>query len=356
MALALSVSAPVSAETATVTDVLDRQVEIPQQPERILLGFYFEDFFAVGGPKAYDRVVAISKGAWEGWRNLQWQAYTAAVPELLDLADVGEVDAGTFSLEAALAMQPDLALLAVWQVEALGDQVDRLEAAGVPVVTLDYNAQTVEKHVTSTHILGQVLGEETRAKELADAYAAAVADVQARVAGAKGDPRPVYVESGRGGAEVIGNSYGDLMWGGLIGMAGGDNIGKGKIAKWGPLSPEYVLSRDPHMILLTGSGWTKPPVAVRLGPSVAESVSWERMRPFLERPGWSELTAVKEGNVHGVYHGGTRTLYDYAFLQYIAKALYPEAFADVDPQESLDRFFERYMPIRFEGTYMTRLP
>ncbi|MBC6404525.1 MAG: hypothetical protein GDA41_02125 [Rhodospirillales bacterium] len=63
MALVVSVSLPTGAQNLTVTAVLGREVEIPKQPERILLGFYFEDFFAIGGPNAYDRVVAISKDA-----------------------------------------------------------------------------------------------------------------------------------------------------------------------------------------------------------------------------------------------------------------------------------------------------
>jgi len=45
-----------------VTDVLGREVTVPMDPQRILLGFYFEDFWAIGGRHAYDRVVAILFG------------------------------------------------------------------------------------------------------------------------------------------------------------------------------------------------------------------------------------------------------------------------------------------------------
>lgn len=107
--------APARADTTTVTDVLGRAVEIPAHADRILLGFYFEDFFAVGGRKAFDRVVAISRDTWEGWRGLQWKAYAAAVPEIAELMDIGEVESGTFSLETAIAAKPDLAILAAWQ-------------------------------------------------------------------------------------------------------------------------------------------------------------------------------------------------------------------------------------------------
>lgn len=342
------------AATITVTDTLGRRVEVPENPQRILLGFYFEDFFAVGGKDAYDRVVGISRDTWEGWRNLQWQAYVAAVPRIAELADVGEVDAGSFSLEAALAIQPDVAVLAEWQYNALGDVATRMEAAGVPIVVLDYNAQEVDKHVTSTRALGALLGAPDRAQALADTYATAYADVIARVAQAKTAPR-VYVELARKGAGEVDNSYGDTMWGKLISDAGGQNIAKGQISKWGPLSPEYVLAQDPEVVFLAGSGWLGRDQAVLMGPGVDAGLTHDRMRPYLDRHGWDKITAVTQNEIHALYHGGARTLYDFAFFQYVAKTLHPDLFKDVDPQANLDAFFDTYMPIQFDGTYMTRL-
>jgi len=49
------------AASITVTDTAGRSVEVPANPQRVLLGFYFEDFLAIVGPDAYDRVVAISR-------------------------------------------------------------------------------------------------------------------------------------------------------------------------------------------------------------------------------------------------------------------------------------------------------
>ncbi|MEO0568626.1 MAG: ABC transporter substrate-binding protein [Pseudomonadota bacterium] len=351
---ALALPLPALAGTQIVTDALGRSVEVPEKAERILLGFYFEDTFAVGGADVYDRVVGISKDAWAGWRSLQWDAYVKAVPRIDEIADVGEVDAGTFSLEAALATKPDVAIFAAWQFDALGEAIGRIEAAGVPVVILDYNAQEVEKHVTSTIALGAILGEPERAKELADTYANAHADVQARVAKAAAQPK-VYVELGRKGAEEIDNSYGNTMWGKLVTTAGGENIAEGQIAKWGPLSPEYVLAQNPEVVFFAGSGWLSREKAVVMGPGVDTALTHDRMRPYLGRSGWDSIEAVKDGEVHGLYHGGARTLYDFAFLQYIAKTLHPELFEDVDPQANLDAFFATYMPIEFNGTYMTQL-
>ncbi len=342
-------------DTITVTDAIGRTVEVPQQAERILLGFYFEDTFAVGGPDVYDRVVGISKDAWAGWRSLQWAKYAEVVPRITEIADVGEVDAGSFSLEAALATQPDVAILAAWQFDTLGETVDRLEAAGVPVVVLDYNAQDVDKHVASTLALGAILGENERAQTLAENYANAYSDVLARVAKATETPA-VYVELGNKGADGIGNSYGNTMWGKLIASAGGNNIAEGQVAKWGQLSPEYVLAQNPDFVFLAGSGWASRDNAIVMGPGVDTKLTFARMQPYMMRAGWSDMNAAKNGEIHGLYHGGARTLYDFAFFQYLAKTLHPELFKDVDPQANLDEFFEEYMPISFSGTYMVQLP
>ncbi len=346
--------------TKTVTDVLGREVDVPLDPQRILLGFYFEDFYAIGGPDAYDRVVAISRPSWEGWRNSQWKAYTAVNPRLEQLIDVGEADSGTFSIETAIAARPDVAILAAWQYSALGNEVKKLEAAGIPVVVADYNAQTVEKHMASTHLIGDVLGGdcEERGHQLAHPYGWAVEEVRSRVSDArKGDAKApnVYVELGSKGAGEIGNSYGDTMWGRVVETAGGANIAKGKIAKWGPMNPEYVLAQNPQAVFIAGSYWTNRPNAVLMGFGVDPAVTRARLAPYAGRSGWAGMDAVKNGEIHALYHGGARTLHDFAYLQYIAKVLYPDAFADIDPLQSLKDHYKQWLPIEANGTFMLKL-
>ena len=354
VSLTMTVSSAL-AGTLTVTDTLDRTVEVPDDANRILLGFYFEDFYAIGGPDAYDKVVAISRAAWEGWRNSQWNAYVAVNPHLDHLTDIGEIDSGTFAIEVALASKPDVAILAAWQYRALGDVVGKLEAAGIPVVVADYNAQTVEKHVASTLLIGKILGQEDRAKDLADGYAAAVADVEARIAKAGADKPVVYVELGNKGAEEYGNSYGNGMWGGVVELAGGTNIAAGKVENWGPLNPEYVIASNPDAVFLAGSDWVSKPKAVLMGFGVDSGETRGRMQPYMERPGWAGMNAAQNGQIHAVYHGGARTLYDFAYLQYIAKVLYPDAFDDVDPMANLAAHYAKYLPVSPQGTFMVKL-
>jgi ABC-type Fe3+-hydroxamate transport system substrate-binding protein len=350
----IALATPAAADI-TVTDVKGRTVTVKDVPQRVVLGFYYEDYLAIAGPDALDKVVALSLSTWKDWRPKQFAAYEAALPRLASIPDIGNTEDGTFSVEKVIAAQPDLVILAAWSYDTLGEGVEQIEAAGIPVVTLDYNAQTVEKHVASTLALGALMGTSERAEQLAQAYEAAMADIAKRIEAAGPTSRKVYVELAQKGPAEVGNSYGESMWGALIDRLGGHNIAKGQIGNWGPLSPEYVLSAEPDPIFLAGSEWLNRPQAVVVGFGADPKIARERMTAYLSRPGWSDLPAVKSGSVHAIYHGGARTLSDYVYAQYIAKQLYPDAFADVDPAENLRAYYKAWMPIEASGTFVLPL-
>ena len=72
-------------------------------------------------------------------------------------------------------------------------------------------------------------------------------------------------------------------------------------------------------------------------------------------PGWPELNAIRNGQLFAIEHGLSRALFDYAATYFIAKQLYPDQFADIDPVDELRQYHERYLPVTFEGTWMARL-
>jgi len=85
------------------------------------------------------------------------------------------------------------------------------------------------------------------------------------------------------------------------------------------------------------------------------AITRARLAPYANRKGWAELTAIRAGELHAIEHGLCRSLFDYTALYYVAKQLYPDAFADIDPVAELRAYHERFLPVRFEGTWMARL-
>ena len=337
-----------------ITDVEGRTITLEKPAERVVLGFNFEDFMAIVGEGALDKVVAISRPTWKGWRPKQYEAYIKQIPEIDQMTDVGNAESGTFSIEAAIATRPDLVVMASWQYRALDRNVAQIEQAGIPVLVIDYNAQTLERHLISTRTLGKAMGTEDRAEKLAELYESNYRDTLKRVKESKVERKKVYVELARNGPSEMGNSYANGMWGGLVDMLGGDNIANGQIENWGPLNPEYVLASKPDVIFLAGSEWLSSPGAVPVGFGVDPELVNERMAAYLARPGWSDLPAVKTGEVYALYHGGEGTLSDFVYTRMIAKALYPDSFADVHPRKELETFYADWLPVEADGVFATR--
>lgn len=317
-----------------ITDALGRVIPLKAPARRIVLGFNYEEFTAIAGPEGWSNVVGFSRTLWSDWRPSVFRRYLKPIPRLADLPDVGNTEDGNFSLERVLALRPDLVILAEWSFNALKDQVRQLEALGIPVMVIDYNAEIPERHTASTLAMGRATGNEERAQTLARLYTDKLADIRARAKAAGGSPK-VYVELGQGGADVIGNTYWQSMWGRLLDYIGATNIAASRIAGgWGPLNPEYVLAADPDAIFIAGSSWVNKPAAVLTGFDADLATTRTRLAPYAKRKGWPELKAIRTNQLFAIEHGLSRALFDYTATYFIAKQLYPETFADIDPVES----------------------
>ncbi|QXO16769.1 MULTISPECIES: ABC transporter substrate-binding protein [Vibrio] len=345
------ISWSVQAEIRTIEDVLGREININVPAKRVVLGFYAEDYIAVGTDKALDNIVGISKDTWQVWRPASWKQYVEVRPDLDNIVDVGEVEAQTFSIEKVISLKPDVVVLADWQYKGLGFDIDRLEDAGIPVVVLDYNAQTLERHIKSTLVIGELTNQIARSKQIADEYQSAIEDIQSRIK-KSGRPKPrVYVEFGNKGPSEYSFTYGKNMWGAMLDLAGAENIAAPFVEWWGPINPEQVIASKPEVIFIAGTENVKQKDAMTMGEGISHEQAQLRLAGFSLRPGWSSLPAVKNGRIHGVYQGASRSIIDYTMIQYLAKSLYPGLFEDLQPEKNYLNFYEKYLPVNPHGTF-----
>ena len=243
----------VCAEVKTLTDVRGREVRVDVPAKRVVLGFYYPDYIAVSGVDKFDNVVGISREFWEKFNPGSWSLYRAKIPSLQNIGDIGNVNAGTFSFEKTLAMKPDVVVLADWQYDALKEEMPRFEKAGIPVVVVDFNAQTVERHTASAKLFGEIAGTPERAGQVAGEYAQGMADIQKRVAEA-GKPKPkIYIEFGDKGPAEHSFTFGKNMWGAIADTVGGDNIAAAFIKDWGAINPEQFLAAKPDVVIISGT-------------------------------------------------------------------------------------------------------
>lgn len=356
LAAAAAPLSPALAAPEEITDALGRTVSVELPVQRVALNFNFEEFTAVAGKEGWAKVVGISRAPFEGWRPAIFNRYKALIPNLAAMPDLGHTEDNTFSAEKVIALKPDVLLMAEWSYNSAKTARGQIEAAGIPIVVIDYNAQVLDRHMASTRALGKVMGSSGRAEELARLYEQKFNDVLARVARASGPKPKVYVELGQAGADTIGNTYNNTMWGKIITTLGAENIATGKLpGPWGPLNAEAVIAANPDLILIAGSSWVNKPQAVRTGYDTDEATTRASLEPYAQRPGWDGLAAVRTGNVNAIEHGLCRTLFDFVAMQYIAKRLYPEQFKDVDPVQSFRDYHARYLPVAYSGTWMLPL-
>lgn len=290
------------------------------------------------------------------FRKDMYDAYIKAVPELANIPDVGSPDKDDFNVEKVIASAPDVAIFPLGMksgIEATAGK--KLEAAGIPIVYMDYHAETVANHRKSTLLLGQLFGKDKRARELADLYSNKRKEIAKRVAKARaaGKKAPkVYVEVGYKGPSVYGNTYSSkVMWGAVVGIAGGNNVAGTKVTKYAPISPEFLLQAAPEVIILTGSYWPKSPGSLLMGYTANKQGVQQGLSAFAKRPGWHTFDAIKNKRLYAVHHGVGRELFDYTSMIAFAKFIYPEEFKDLNPHNELKTYFRKYLPYELSGVW-----
>ncbi len=347
-------------ETLEVTDLAGRVIELELPVKTAVInwsgsGGAFMIMSALLGEDVADHIVGWGNSLQEN-RNDMYQAYVEKVPDLANIADVGSVDTDDFNLEKVIQLKPDVCIFALGTKTAAEASVQgKLEEAGIPVVYIDYHAETIENHEKSTLLLGQIFGEEKRAQEIADYCLDKRKTVEERIAKITSGKEDVYVECGSTGAGEYGNTYpSTTMWGSMVTIAGGNNIAEGSISKSAPISPEYLLSKNTDVIFLTGSYWPKTESSLRMGYESSEEALQKQITAYTQRTGWSELNAVKNKEVFAIHHGLAREIYDFAAFEFIAKSLYPDEFKDIDPYKDLQAYYDKFLPYDLSGVWMTQ--
>lgn len=343
-----------AAGVKTITDVMGREVKVDVPVKRAILTFYYPDYIAVTGAENFKNVVGISREFWEKFNPGSWKLFAEKIPELKDIADVGYVVSNTFSTEKALSLKPDVLVIPKVQFGALEGEISRFEEAGVPVVVVDFNDQTVENHVLSARIFGELAQTQNRAEEITKDYSEGMAEIERRIKEANLPKPKIYMEFGDKGPQEYSYTWGNNMWGAIMARVGGDNISAPHIETWGQINPEQLLTSKPEVIILTGTENNADKVSeiTAMGIGIAEADARRRMQGFIDgRAGWADLPAVKNNRVYGIYQTASRSLSDLASAQFIAKALYPETFADIDPEKTYQDYHRKYLPIVPEGTF-----
>lgn len=342
------------------TDCAGQTIKLEKPLEHVVVqssgsGGAFMTMSALLGKDVYKYISGIDEGL-ENNRQDMWQQFIKTLPELADIPKIGSLEKD-FDTEGILNSDCDALIVSTMNKEAVDAEVkEKFEKAGIHIIYIELHDETEENHVKTVEILGKAFGKEEQAQKIIDFYKEHRSNVESKVAEIlKSNERPnLYIEVGSGGPAEYGNTYdNEMMWGGIAYVAGGNSIGDGVVPEsgYGAIDPEYLLEKDPDKIVFAGSYWPKVADSIRLGFDSNEADTRKLVDGYLARSGWSDLKAVKNGEIYVVHHGLAREVYDVACYEFFAKLLWPEEFKDVDATATLKEYYDTFLPYEFGGTW-----
>lgn len=345
---------PAAAEEAVVvTDITGRTVTLPRPARRVLLAEGRQILaLSLLDPKPVD-FLAAWLGDFRRNDSESYAQYRRKFPEIDQVPMLGIGNDGTFPVERAIEIKPDVAVLGVSFASGgrANDLARQLEAAGIPVVFTDFFIAPFEHTVASVRILGRLIGRDARANEFAEFYERHMKRIADLVARANG-PRPRVLLETHASAGDCCHAPGAGNIGRFIAFAGGDSI-SAAVAP-GPtaqLSLEYVIAANPDIYVGTGGAHLKASGGLVIGPGFDTAAIRERLAAVVARPGFSGLNAVRNGRVHGLFHNIISTPLNLVAAEALARWLHPEAGREIDPDATIAELNARFLAVPLQGVY-----
>ena len=346
----------------TVTDVLGREVHLEGPAQKVLLGE--GRFLAVLGVLGVEHPPSRVAGMMNEFRRFDpggFERYRDAFPEIDTIPTFGQTSEQTVSVEQAILAQPDVAIFGV-QGHGPGSRsrhiIDRLEAAGIPTVFIDFRQAPLQNTSKSVEIVGRILDLEQRAAAFSAFYAAEVAKVTDRLRDVPPEHCPsvlleMRVDVQQGCCITISRG----MFADLVETAGGCNVAKDLLpGAVGELSLEHVIASAPEVYIGTAIGSAdqaqgQAPSRIALGAGVDVDMARATLDRVLQRDGFAGIPAVLNGRAHGLWHHFYNSPMNVYALQKIALWLHPDLFDDLRPEQTLARLLDGFKPVDLAGTY-----
>lgn len=294
----------------TEEEVVEEEVEVVEEPveEPVVLVDGFGREFTFTEPA--QRIVSLAPSNVEivfaigaGEQLVGRDDFADFPEEALAVESIGSVY-GDLNTEALVALEPDLVLGAGLTSP---EKIQAVEDLGIPIFIVG-NPADFEGLYANLAMVGTLTGHEAEAAALAESLQIRVAAVAEKVAGV--EPVTVFYEVDASDPEAPWTVGAGTFHDYVITMVGGINIAA-EVEFYATLSTEEIITADPEFIIFAAGPWV---------PTTVESVA--------ERPGWSDISAVVNGQVYGIdtnwFDRPGPRLVD--ALEAMAEYLHPELF------------------------------
>jgi len=240
------------------------------------------------------------------------------------------------SYEKIATLQPDIVLC---YGNRPGLELEKkLNPLGIQVLRLDfYKMLTMPGEIKT---LGMLLNRKKEAEIFLRWYRKKLDLVEELVKKDPHQPR-IYLES-YSNYHALGPGSGGYEMGLL---AGGQNIASNLSITYPEVTPEWVLTRNPDVIIKTVSSMS----AYRFGNT--EKLRKVRDR-IIHRQGWSNMRAVKTGKVYVMESDICAGPSAIVGIAYMAKWFHPEQCSGLNPEEIHRQYLEQFQGLAYRGIYV----
>lgn len=315
-----SCGAPVAEDgvaEATIVDSAGREVAIPDEVDSIACLYAYAGHATVLLGQE-EKIVAVVNGL---KRDVLMQR---KVPGIEDMPT--PYTSRAINIETLLALAPDISFVRLYNLQSQGER-EKLEGSGLTFVGVDY--VTMAEQMETIRFMGQALGAEDRAEAYLTYYEETLQRIEDRVSEIPEEERLRVYHSVN---EVVRTDVAGSMTDELLGMAGAWNVVTDEgsaIKREGEkayTSVEQIYQWDPDVVLVN-----EP----------------DAYRYFMEQDAFSGLRAVREGQVIQLPVGISRWGHPGSIETpmaglFIAKALYPDQFQDVDMVAETRAFYKTF--------------
>lgn len=308
-------TSPQNGQTHTITDSTGRQVEIPNDIQRVAVldAFMTEAIVMTQGGS---QIVSCPGGT---KRNLLLQEI---YPEIQDKAVV--VNSGVINAEALMDLKPDV-ILVKREITMSGAEAQKLDKLGIPYVVVSY--ENMQEQIDALRLIASVMGGHVadNMETLCQEYEKVITLCQERSAQIPDGQQVSVYHSITEAVRTDGEKSLGSDW---ISAVGCKNVSVGSEMK--SEGDDYYASIEQIFI------WD-PDVVICNDASTAEY--------FKTNEKFQGLRAVREGRVYNIPIGLTRwghqgSCETFFGMLWLGTTVYPEIYGDIDLRTEVTGFYE----------------
>lgn len=352
----LSLSALANPYPRTVVDLAGRSVVIKAAPQRIVLQDS-NDLLLLALLEREQPLARVSawNNALENSDPSLWRQVAERWPRARQILAL-QFTSSQVDIEAILRSHPDLIVARIELRAAIENTVlsSVLKRLDIPLVYVDTEADPLVNVPRSVELLGQVLDQEARASEFVHDYRQQLTSLQQRTRSLP--PRRVFIEvrAGQAGNQECCHTQGHTAWGLMIEALGAENVGSRYLrSRSGSVALETLIRARPDVYLMTGTQRLRNGVAaIGFGYDATPPPIIRHMQQLMARRGFSSVAAGPGTCIGGIHHQFYNSVFNVVGLHYLAKAIWPEALADLDPDAQYRQVIRRYTMLPVETPFV----